>query len=318
MYKITIKNSSGSEDFEIPGDCSEMKLRQYIDFIKHYDKWVLITQKNGNIFAYESIMALADIVAKFLDVPIKKIFGIEIFHKDISEGIKALSSDSKDTIDAKNLQDGLMSIVRFIKKIIDSVEPEPITDENCMFEYSGPIDKDNPDAERKVETFILPFYRSHEFLKDKTRPPLILGEVVEMMEKKRMFAAHKEDMENDYIKKKKVQLDIDPDDEDDKTKVTSEGYIHDPDGNYMLEEALNTLAVLALKEGEMHIPSMDTETFVKNRMWYFIDIDFQTWANVNFFLTNIGKELSLTKDTIISLILLREMQMALSQKSTMN
>lgn len=270
---IVNNNITESETtFEIPENAKEMRLRQFIDFTKYYDKWIAITKESG-IFSYESIIGLSTILSKFFEVEIEDLLGIEIDYNDIAAGVQKLTE--------KEVQDNevapkLMQIVVFIKRVIDNVMPRELTSADHSFEYKG-------------EVYDIPFFSAYEYLQTKARPTLVLGEIVEIHEVKRKFS--------DFKDKQIAEAE----------KEGNTKFVYDPEGNYMLEESLRILSILAIKRGESRLPSYDTENFIAQRMWHFIDIDLQAWADVSFFLTCIGKELNLTKDSITSLILLNEL-----------
>lgn len=311
MVELLIKNKATKLKLEVPEKASEMRLRQYIDFIRYYDKW-LLKEKEFGLFSYESILGLSNLVAKFFEIDSKQLLGLKIDFEDFAAGAEILS---KHKVNNAEVTDKLMSIVCFIKNVVDNLEPKALTAADHHFIYKG-------------EKYCLPYFTSKKYLNTKTRPPLDLGQLIEMHEIQRVFSQRRAKEEQEYLKKRKMQLTIDDEDEDEEENSTPKtkseidkkllaDFIYDPEGNYMLEECLKALAVLAVKHGDKHaIPATDTLNYITDKMWHFIDIDLQTWADADFFLTCIGQELSLTPNSITSLILLKEL--ALNQKNNQN
>lgn len=278
MQTLLLKNNAGLQEINIPDNCEELKLRQYIKFIVAYNAWINSLKENNDIISYETVISLANIVAKTLEVDLKTILGLEIDFLDIIEGAKILSNaveededDEEDRIQAKyELNGKLMSIVVHLNEVIQSVKPKPLTYVYHSFEY-------------KDEEFFMPYWESKEFLKAMTRPSIPLGEVIEIMEIKRLSGM----------------------------MVEQNG---DPEGSYMYTEALRVIATLAKKQHEK-LPSSGTDKFIAERMKYFEDISFQQYADINFFLSSIGLTLKMTSNSITSLILLKELAL---QKNKMN
>lgn len=273
MVQIQIRNKEGeAKVFDLPTSASEMKLRQFIDFIKYYDKWLAIVKANDNIFSKESVIGLSTLMAKFFDTDIKNVLGLEIDYEDMVNGINLLTEKNVDSV---NVSSKLMTLVVYIKNIIDNLKPRELTAEDHEFFYKG-------------ESYSLPYFRVNEYLKKNIRPVLTAGEVIEIHEIKRKFS----DFREQQIK------------EAEENEIAN--FVYDPEGNYLLEENLRILSVLAIKDGEERLPAYDTETFIAERMWHFIDIDLQTWVDVSFFLTCIGQALKETRDFITSSIQLTE------------
>lgn len=298
---ITNKGEKGKEviTFLMPETAREMKLRQYIDFIKYYDKWIAIQKKHG-IISFESILGLSNIIAKFFEVDINKIIGIEVEFEDIMNGVKILSDKNADRVD---LNSKLMTIVCFIKNVIDNIKPSGLNGADHTFKY-------------KDKVFEIPYFKANKYLKDKIRPSMPLGQIIEVHEVNRQFQEHQEAAQRQYLKNKRIELGDDDDDDDDEEVFVSKnkkkpeadlsGFVYDQEGNFMLERCLRTIAILA-NEANDKFPVENTSNYIAERMWFFIDIDLQAWVDIDFFLNCIGRELKMTSSSIISLTLSKEL-----------
>lgn len=236
-----IKIKANKEILELPEVCREIKLSQFIDYNVYKKKWVESIEQHG-IFSIESLKSLRDLLFNFFD------------KNPVIDTLKIDFADSRN---------GALSIAKHIDAVIEGLKPRTIDKEHHTFDYKG-------------ETLFVPFGEAYQYLKEEfSRPELTLGEVVEIMEYKRLT----------------------------ENMVLESG---DPQGNLAFTEALRTIAILARKENEV-LPSVKTDKWIFDRMTWLKDISFQDYADVYFFLTSIGVQLKMTDNTSIFSILRREL-----------
>ena len=209
MITLQIKYGKAKVKLDLPEKASEMRLRQYIDFIRYYDKWLLKNKEFG-LFSYESIIGLSTLLAKFFEVDVKSLIGLKIDFEDFTHGAEVLS---KSKVHTKDVTDKLMSVVCFIKNVVDNLKPRELTSADCHFDYKG-------------EKYCLPYFMSKKYLQKKVRPSLDLGQLVEMHEIQRVFSNRRAKEEREYLNKRKAQLigaghELDDDDDEDSSSTTT-------------------------------------------------------------------------------------------------
>lgn len=251
---MLILQTKTKEEIRLPENCDEIKLSQFIDYDVHRKHWVKAVETHG-FFSLEAFQKMLVFLNKWFE--------------DDETDLSSLEVDFN-----KNNTLSVFHIVKHIDKIVESLQPKNVSLDNVWFTY-------------KDEIFYFSGTEAFNFL-DATynRPLLTMGEVVEIMEYKRLI-----DIE---ISKEETPLD------------TQENHIY--------TEALRSVAILAKKKGEV-LPSVQTEKWIVDRIKFFKDISLQAYSDISFFLTIIGLPLKPTPNFITSSIHRNEL---LKQKSNLN
>lgn len=250
---MAILQTKTKEEIRLPESCDEIKLSQFIDYNVYKTHWVKAVEEDG-FFSLKAFEFMTKLLSKWFEEDETDLSSLEV---DFSK-TNALS---------------VFSIIKHIDKVIESLKPKNVSLDNAWFNHND-------------EIFYLSGTESFTFLESQAnRPLLTFGEVIEIMEYKRLI---------DLEIKKEDSLEA--------------------EANHTFTEALRSVAILARKKGEV-LPSVRTENWIVDRIKYFKDISLQAYSDVSFFLTIIGLPLKMTHNSIISSIHRNEL---LRQKSNSN
>jgi hypothetical protein len=154
MYLIKING----KDLRYPETASDIKVMQYIDFIKEHSKF------NNEMSIYETTLQLGQCLSAF--------FGIDILEfKDIDSGIDDLNKYIKGSDEIIKLN-SIVGYVSGIAKIITDYVPATQT-ESLNFTYKG-------------KEWNIPQFKVSEFSDEFLRPQLKYGTVIKIVESKRV------------------------------------------------------------------------------------------------------------------------------------